>query len=210
MDEGHRVFFNLTDLDIESHSSCSFDYVAVSSWPFWVHKTNLMLTVETFVNLWCNRPMHHSLNQFMDKLLISRSMMVTTSLLHSWVNFVEPPGLLPLRPQGTSSMFVSGQITVRTAKASVPSSQKVSAVFVLGICHGLFHLLPHWLLVDFQHVDPLYQLMMWVGRLHLHAIHTLTHPIRTVAGSYMHRSHVSPLVILGIHNLKVKTKVFVF
>lgn len=62
--------------------------------------------------------------------LLSRSMMVRMSLLHSWVNFVEYPGLLPLLPQQTSSMFASGQITVRTVKASVPSSQKVSAVFV--------------------------------------------------------------------------------
>lgn len=141
MDAGHRVFFNFTDLDLEGHSSCSFDYVAVSSWPFCVHMMNLMLTVATFEISWYNRPMHHSLNQFMDKLLLSRSMMVTMSLLHSWVNFVESPGLLPLRPQGTSSMFASGQITVRTVKASVPSSQKVSAVFVLWICHGLFHCL---------------------------------------------------------------------
>ncbi len=152
--------------------------------------------------------MHHSLNQFMDKLLLSRSMMVTMSLLHSWVNFVESPGLLPLRPQGTSSMFASGQITVRTVKASVPSSQKVSAVFVLWICHGLFHcltsLITHW----FPACGSTIAADDVGGRLHLLAIHTLTHPIRTVAGSYRHRSHVSPLVILGIHNLKVKTKAF--
>ncbi|XP_016093659.1 cubilin [Sinocyclocheilus grahami] len=29
VDVGHRVFFNFTDLDLESHSSCSFDYVAI-------------------------------------------------------------------------------------------------------------------------------------------------------------------------------------
>ncbi len=61
VDAGHRVFFNFTDLDLESHSSCSFDYVAVSSWPFCVHTMNLMLTVATFVISWYNRPMHHSL-----------------------------------------------------------------------------------------------------------------------------------------------------
>uniref|UniRef100_A0A8C1I6Q0 Cubilin (intrinsic factor-cobalamin receptor) n=1 Tax=Cyprinus carpio TaxID=7962 RepID=A0A8C1I6Q0_CYPCA len=29
VDVGHRVFFNFTDLDLESQSSCSFDYVAI-------------------------------------------------------------------------------------------------------------------------------------------------------------------------------------
>lgn len=32
VDPNHRVFLNFTDLDIEYHSSCNFDYVAVSDW----------------------------------------------------------------------------------------------------------------------------------------------------------------------------------
>ncbi|KTF87440.1 hypothetical protein cypCar_00025640 [Cyprinus carpio] len=33
VDVGHRVFFNFTDLDVESHSSCGFDYVAIHDGP---------------------------------------------------------------------------------------------------------------------------------------------------------------------------------
>uniref|UniRef100_A0A4W4F6Q8 Cubilin n=1 Tax=Electrophorus electricus TaxID=8005 RepID=A0A4W4F6Q8_ELEEL len=33
VDTGHRILFNFTDIDIESHSLCMWDYVAVSSFP---------------------------------------------------------------------------------------------------------------------------------------------------------------------------------
>ncbi|XP_063063043.1 cubilin [Engraulis encrasicolus] len=33
VDEGHRVLFNFTDLDIERHSNCSYDYVAIHDGP---------------------------------------------------------------------------------------------------------------------------------------------------------------------------------
>ncbi len=32
MDPNHRVFFNFSDMDIEYHSNCAIDYVAVSDW----------------------------------------------------------------------------------------------------------------------------------------------------------------------------------
>lgn len=33
VEPNHRVFFNFSDLDIEFHSNCSWDYVAVSKHP---------------------------------------------------------------------------------------------------------------------------------------------------------------------------------
>ncbi len=152
--------------------------------------------------------MHHSLNQFMDKLLISRSMMVTTSLLHSWVNFVEPPGLLPLRPQERHLCSFQVRSQSESAKASVPSSQKVSAVFVLGICHGLVSfvtsLITRWFPACGSTISA-----DDVGGEIASPRYPYSYPPNQNCSWIIHAQEpCKSLVILGIHNLKVKTKAF--
>uniref|UniRef100_A0A673MBN3 CUB domain-containing protein n=1 Tax=Sinocyclocheilus rhinocerous TaxID=307959 RepID=A0A673MBN3_9TELE len=61
VDVGHRVFFNFTDLDVESHSSCGFDYV-IHDGP---HESSPLL------GRYCGNELPHSVTSFSNALVVN-------------------------------------------------------------------------------------------------------------------------------------------
>lgn len=87
VDAQHRVFFNFSDLDIESHSNCSWDYVAVGErFKWYLHLFIVCLDLSSN-HLWCNHYVIRTKNLNHAKLTIC--VFLLNSNQHNYCPFLD-------------------------------------------------------------------------------------------------------------------------